>query len=144
MLGSRATQDVGAPGELITLHNDAVQPGRFAERQRLPLAVHAGDCAAVDLDQDAAVDLVSTGAGFGGDLFDDVIEAFLANPAQVGALLPSVRTVTNDTTSGYHLALGRLDGDAMPDAVMPYDGGVLILRQDPARPGAFQRTLALR
>jgi hypothetical protein len=143
VLGSRDTQDVGAPGELITLRNEATQPGRFTALQRLPLAVHAGECVAADLNRDAAVDLVTTGAGYGGDLFDDVIEAFLADLAQPGSMLPAVRTVTNDTASGFHLAIGRLDGDARPDVAMPFEGGVLVLTQDPARPGAFLREVAL-
>ena len=80
---------------------------------------------------------MATGAGYGGDLFDEVVEAFLADLTQPDSMLPAVRTVTNDTASGFHLALGRLGGDARPDAVMPFKGGVLILRQDPAGPGAF-------
>jgi FG-GAP-like repeat len=144
VLGSRETRDVGAPGELVTLRNDATQPLRFVELQRLPLVVHAGACVAARVDDDAAIDIVTTGAGVGGDLLDDVIEASLSDPAQPGLLLSAVRTVTNDTASGFHLALGTLDADARADAAMPYDGGVLILRQDPLRPGVFVRTLALR
>ena len=52
-------------------------------------------------------------------------------------------TVTDDTSSGLFLAAGDLDSDGRPDVVMPYEGGVLILRQDPARPGALLRGTAL-
>lgn len=141
--GSRPTPDVGAPGDLVTRRNDPAQPGRFLALQRQPLAVHAGDCVAVDLQGDGATDLATVGAGVGGDLFDDVIEALLADPARPGGLLPAQITVTDDTAGGHHLAFGELGGDGRPEAVLPFDGGVLILRQDPARPGAFQRWRAL-
>jgi len=139
VLGSRASADFGAPGALQTLRHDAARPGHFAPLQRVALAVHAWHCIVADFDGDGAPDLATTGSGYAGDLLDDVVEVLLGDPALPGWLRPPVLTVTNDTSSGLFLAAGDLDSDGRPDVVMPYEGGVLILRQDPARPGALLR-----
>ena len=143
VLGSRASADFGAPGALQTLHNDAAQPGRFVPLQRVALALRSWHCVVADFDGNGAPDLATTGSGYAGDLLDDIVEVLLGDPAQPGRLGPPVPTVTNDTASGLYLAAGDLDNDGRPDAVMPYQGGVLILRQDPARPGALLRAAAL-
>lgn len=140
VLGTRPNTLVGASGELQTLGNDPAQPGRFTVLQRLPQALHSWRCVAADLNGDGLMDVVSTGGGYAQQLFDDVIESFLGLNAPRGRLAaPPVLTVTRGTASGYTLALGDLDGDGRPDAVMPYEGGALWLRQDPLQPGAFLR-----
>lgn len=143
VLGSRASADFGAPGALQVLRNDPTLPGRFAPHQRLAQALHSWHCIVADFDGDGAPDLASTGGGFGADLFDDVVEVFLGDPASPGRLRPPVQTVTNDTASGLFLAAGDLDADGRPDVAIPFQGGVLVLRQDPARPGALLRGPAL-
>lgn len=143
VLGSRTSTDFGSTGALQTLRGDAAQPGLFLPVQRLAMARHAWHCIAADFDGDGRPDLASTGGGWGGDLFDDIVEVFLDDPALPGRLLPPVQTVTDDTASGLFLAAGHLDGDGRPDVVTPFQGGVLVLRQDPARPGALLRGAAL-
>ena len=143
VLGSRASTDFGSAGALQTLRNDAALPGRFLPLQRLALARHAWHCMAADFDGDGRPDLATTGGGWGGDLFDDIVEVFLADPALPGRLLAPVQTVTDDTASGLFLAAGDLDSDGRPDVAIPYRGGVLVLRQDPARPCALLRGAAL-
>lgn len=139
VLGSRSSTAYGATGALQTLRNDAAQPGRFLPLQRVALALHAWHCVVADFDGDGRPDLATTGGGYGGDLLDDVVEVLLGDPLQAGRLLAPVPTVTNDTASGLYLAVGDLDHDGRPDVALPFEGGVLVLRQDPARPGALLR-----
>jgi len=143
MLGSRASADFGAPGAVQTLRNDATWPGRFVPLQRVALALRAWHCVVADFDGNGAPDLATIGSGYAGDLFDDIVEVMLGDPAQPGRLGPPVPTVTDNTASGLFLAAGDLDKDGRPDVAMPYQGGVLILRQDPVRPGALLRGAAL-
>lgn len=145
VLGSRETLDFGAPGDLLTLRNasNEADPVRFDFLQEMALDVHAFECVAADMDGDARADLVTTGAGVAGQLFDDIVEVILAVPGEPGRLANAVTTVTRGTSSGYHLAVGNLSADDRPDVAMPYGGGVLIWLQDPARPGALLRGPAL-
>lgn len=143
VFGSRATSDVGAPGELVSLRQDPALAGRFLPWQQLPLAVHAWPCVVADLDRNGWPDVVTSGAGVSPNLFDDLLAVFLDAHAVPGRLAPAVQTVARDTSSGYHLAVGDVDNDGRPEVVMPYRGGVLAWRQDPAAPGALRRGLEL-
>jgi len=137
---SRDSDDFGAAGGVVTLRNDPAQPGRFLPLQSLAARVHPNDVVVVDMDLNGWPDVVSTGAGVSPNLFDDIYEVFLdLHAIAPGWLAAAIDTVTSDTSSGYNVAAGDLDGDLRPELVMPYDGGVLLWRQDPARPGALLR-----
>lgn len=136
LLGSRETMDAGAPGELLTLRNDAAEPGRFLPGQRLAMAGHAFECIARDMDLDALPDIVAAEPIYR-SLDRDMIEVFLGDPAQPGAFRSPVQNVTR-STNAYSAACGDVDGDGWPDVVVPAtDGTVAILIQDPARPGTL-------
>lgn len=143
VLGSRSSTDFAAAGALQTLRNDAALPGRFVPLQRLALARRSWHCLAADFDGDGRPDLATTGGGWGGDLFDDIVEVLLADPAAPGRLRPPAQTVTDDTSNGMYLAAGDLDGDGRSELAIPFQGGVLVLRPDPARPGALLRGTVL-
>jgi len=134
----------GSGGGVVTLRNDVAAPGRFLPLQALAARVHPNDVVVADMDVNGWFDVVTTGAGVSPNFFDDIVEVYLdRHAAAAGSLAEAVDTVTKDTSSGYHVAAGDLDGDRVPEIVMPYDGGVLLWRQDPARPGALLRGLAL-
>lgn len=144
VLGVRSSAVFGAAGELATLRQDPQQPGRFEPLQRLPLARHTWEGLAADVDGDGRRDLVASGAGWDGVLADDVIEVFpglAGSDARFGA---AVRTLSEGTSSGWHLAAGDLDGDGRDELAMPFDGGVLLWHADPAAPGRLLRADALR
>lgn len=142
VLGTRESLGVGAPGHIVVLRPDPAVPGRYVPTQQADLEVHSFACMAVDMNRDGVLDIVTAEAGYRA-LFDDLIQVFLSSSSAPGTLLPPVNTVSSNTASGYYAAAGDLDGDGSPDVVIPYDGGVLIFRQDPTHPGTLTRGLAL-
>jgi hypothetical protein len=144
VLGTRSGSLFGAAGELVTLRQDAQQPGRFETLQRLPLARHTWEGLAADVDGDGRPDLVASGAGWDGVLADDVIEVFPGLAGADARFGAPVRTVSKGTSSGWHLAAGDLDGDGRDELAMPFGAGVLLWRADPAAPGRLLRGDVLR
>lgn len=137
--GDRDSTDVAAPGVVVLLHNDAAQPGRFIERQRQALAVHAFDAAAVDMDRDGWADLV-VGEPNDSLLKVDMVEVFLGQPDASGLLRSAVRS-PQPMVSTCTFGVGDVDGDGRPDVLAgpmgASQGRLAWMRQNPAQPGAL-------
>ena len=136
VLCTRARMDVGAPGELRVWRQEA--GGSFVASSTVPLPVHAWQCLAADTNGDGLPDLAAVGAAWG-DLFDDMLAVVPGDRSRPGALLAPLLTATQDTASGYHLALGDLDGDGAVDIAVPTGGSLLLMWADSAELGGIRR-----
>lgn len=137
--GDRATLDVGAPGVLVTLLNEATAPTGFAPGQRLALAVHSFQALAADMNRDGWPDLVVAEPNLQFPNVD-LFEVFLGSPAVRGSLLAPVQNAV-ELIDAYTAGVGDIDGDGWPDVIAgglgANQGRLAWLRQDPARPGVL-------
>jgi len=124
--GDSGTAD---PAELQVLLQDVAQPGHFALKERLSLAIHLGAVAVADLDGDDRLDIAVTEPG------SNNVRIFLQDPVTAGQFAQKETRAAANLLSNIKVA--DIDLDGLADLILSVGSGVLALRQDSAAPGTF-------